>query len=190
LAVLAGLVGFLAGAVLSIFGFTALWWSFPGAWTAATGLTGVPQAILGMDIPQRVIYLQTVDGGQFACLEGECAPAPLAAIMQPCTADSRPAVTALFPLVVNWNASTALGCELSYQSTGRTAFVLIDRQGRAYFAGGPTFLPTDAGVIGVGIVGGLIAAAVVILTAVILLFVRSQSQAKTTAGDPASAVNA
>jgi hypothetical protein len=176
LAALAGLLGFLVGAVITIFGFTALWWNFPGTWTPAVGLTGAPQVVLGMDVPQQVIYLQMADGGRFACRDGECAPASSAAAMQPCTPNSRPAVTSLFPLLVNWNASTALGCELSYLSTGRTVFVLQDRQGRTYFSGGPTFIPTDAGVIIVGILGGMAAAVLAALVAAGLLIARRRRE--------------
>jgi hypothetical protein len=172
LAALAGLTGFLGGAVITVFGFIALWWSFPSAWTPADGLTGAPQAVLGMDVPQQVIYLQMADGGQFACVDGECAPAASAATMQMCTSNARPVVTSLFPLLVNWNTSTALGCELSYLSTGRTVFVLHDRQGRTYFSGGPTFIPTDAGVIIVGLIGGLVAAVLAALIAGGLLIAR------------------
>jgi hypothetical protein len=172
LAALAGLAGFLGGAVITVFGFIALWWSFPAAWTPADGLTGAPQSLLGMDVPQQVVYLQTADGGRFACLDEECTPAPSAVNIQPCSAGSRPAVTSLFPLLVNWNASAVLGCELSYQSTGRTVFVLYDRQGRTYFSGGPTFIPTDAGVIIVGLIGGLVAAMLAALIAGGLLIAR------------------
>jgi hypothetical protein len=172
LAALAGLVGFLAGAVITVFGFIALWWSFPAAWTPAVGLDGTPQSLLGMDVRQQVVYLQMADGGRFACLDGECAPAPSAVNIQPCTAGSRPAVTSLFPLLVNWNARAALGCELSYLSTGRTMFVMHDRQGRTYFSGGPTFIPTDAGVIIVGVIGGLVAAVLAALIVGGLLIAR------------------
>jgi hypothetical protein len=107
-------------------------------------------------------------------------PAPSAVNMQPCSAGSRPTVTSLFPLLVNWNASTVLGCELSYLSTGRTMFVLHDRQGRTYFSGGPTFIPTDAGVIIVGVMGGLAAAVLAALIAGGLLIARRRR--KDTAG--------
>jgi hypothetical protein len=177
LAALAGLAGFLGGAVITVFGFIALWWSFPAAWTPAVGLSGAPQSLLGMDVPQQVVYLQTADGGRFACLDGECAPALSAVNMQPCSAGSRPAVTSLFPLLVNWNASAALGCELSYLSTGHTMFVLHDRQGRTYLSGGPTFIPTDAGVIIVGLIGGLVAAILAALITGGLLIARRRKDA-------------
>jgi hypothetical protein len=99
-------------------------------------------------------------------------PAPSAVNIQPCSAGSRPAVTSLFPLLVNWNANAVLGCELSYLSTGRTVFVLHDRQGRTYFSGGPTFIPTDAGVIIVGLIGGLVAAVLAALITGGLLIAR------------------
>ncbi|HSV86370.1 MAG TPA: hypothetical protein VLH85_07335 [Levilinea sp.] len=82
-----------------------------------------------MELPSSTVALATTPGQVCACPPEGCAPTDLQwlASTQPCSEATRPAVVTLFPLLVSWNIDLAFGCELSYQSTGRTMFVIHDR---------------------------------------------------------------
>ena len=175
--VLLALAGVLVGAALSIYGFIALWWPYPAGWEALAGLNGQPQELLTMRVPDGPFFLKTAAGEVFACEKGaECVPSSADwrgdADTRPCSASTRPWVTSLFPLALNWNARV-LGCEVGYQGTGRNVFVLQAETGKSFATYGVIFLPTDAGVIIVGLLGGLVGAfgggAAGVLAALVLL---------------------
>jgi hypothetical protein len=184
--ILLPIAGFLTGSLLSAAGFIIVWWNWLGEWKSLTGLNEKPEAILAVQLPERVFLLQTVNGSQLACSEEGCAPAAedWSQGLQACSQATQPVVVSTFPVLVSWNIETALGCELSYQSTGRTVFVIYDRQGRSYTSGGPTMIPSDAGVVMVGLLGGIITALLVLLISAVLVLTRSQRKKKEALADP------
>lgn len=158
--ILLALVGLFVGAVLAVFGFVSLWWMYPDGWEVQKGLQGQPQELLALRVPDYAYLLRTADGSLFECRQG--GPCALAGVdwsaeqdARLCTSANRPWVTALLPVALNWNASVVLGCEVDYMSTGRNVFVMQDRAGNVAATYGAVFIPTDAGVIIVGLLGGL-----------------------------------
>ena len=152
--------GFMVGALLTMVGYIALWWEFPGTWQPLTGLSEAPRAVLALRAPENLYLLQTARGALFTCDQGSCVPANAdwGSEALACDNTTRPAVVSFFPVILSRDIQVALGCERGYQSTGRTVYIVYDRHGTAYYSGGSTMIPTDAGVIIVGFLGGLVGA--------------------------------
>lgn len=170
------LIGLVAGAFLFVYGFVSLWWPFPSGWEVLVGLNGQPQELVAMRVPEGSFLIRMADGQLFECEKGtSCAPARFdwsgEQDVRACSAGTRPWATGLFPPVLNWNTRAMLGCEVSYMDIGRNVFVLQDGSGASYATYGAVFLPTDAGVIIIGLLGGLVGAFLAGMLGVVLALV-------------------
>lgn len=174
------MASFVIGGLLSMAGYIALWWEFPRSWEPLTGLNSAPQDLLALQAPGGTFLLRTESGQLFTCREGHCDPQSMDWSPEAVTCDetTRPMVVSLFPVILSRDIQVALGCESGYQDMGSTIYVVYDRQGAAYWSGGLTMIPTDAGVVIVGILGGLVSvvlALVAVGIAGVILALRKRS---------------
>ena len=182
-----GLITFLcaaAGAILigfiALCGFVALWYAFPGDWKSLSGLPDAPRDILALETPGDRFLVRTAGGQLFTCMDQTCAPADQdwSTPAVRCDESNRPVITSFLPTIVNTKIKNTLGCERSYLDTGHSVFIAVDDQGAIYQTGGANLLPVDASILGVGLVGGLIAFLAILfigtVTSIVLLIMNRQ----------------
>jgi hypothetical protein len=148
--------GFIIGFLLAGAGFIALWWDFPGDWQPLQGLPDAPQQILALKAEEAVYLLRIANNSLYTCREQTCTPEQTdwSTPDTHCDASTRPGVVSLLPLLVARGMQTALACERAYTDIARTVYV-IDLAGKGnYMSSGVSLIPTDAGVIGVALLGG------------------------------------
>jgi hypothetical protein len=169
--------GFVLGFILLGAGFISLWWGFPGDWQPLEGVTEAPQQILALRAEEAIYLLRIANGALYTCHEQFCT-SELTDWSTPdtrCDVSHRPATTSLLPVFAARGIRVVLACERSYTDIGRTIFV-IQIAGRGnYMSGGVSLIPTDAGVIGVALLGGLVGMMVSLLVCGIVFLVRRAS---------------
>lgn len=167
-------VGLAAGALVFVYGFVALVWEFPRTWQPLSGLPDTPRQLLALRPSDQSILLRTDSGQLVTCLGQACttAAADWSTPDSRCEASDQPASVALFPLLLFRNFHVVLACEQDYQSTLRTVYVVAVPEAGAWRTGGPGIIPTDAAVIGVGLLGGLIGLVAALLVGGLIIAAR------------------
>jgi hypothetical protein len=167
-------IGSLVGFILAGSGFIALWWSFPGDWQQLKGLDGAPHELLALDAQHTTYLLRMVDGTLFTCQELSCAPEQTDWSDQNnrCDESTRPATAGLLPVIAVRDAQGVLACERSYTDIARTVYVTEVTGKGIYMSSGVSLIPTDAGVIGVGLVGGVCGFGLVVSSGLVFLVIR------------------
>jgi hypothetical protein len=170
--------GFVVGFKLVGAGFISLWWGFPGDWQPLQGVLGAPQQILALKAEEAIYLLRTSNSALYTCHEQDCTPEQTdwSTSATHCDASNRPATTDLLPVFVARGMRVALACERSYTDIARTVYVIqIDGKG-SFMSTGLSLIPTDAGVVGMGLLGGLAGMAVSLLAGGIIFLVHRGSQ--------------
>ena len=163
-----GLAGLVLGFVLAAYGSISLLWSFPSAWEPLSGLSGAPGELLALDAENDRVLVRSADGQLFTCQGATCAPAESDwSASYPCDASTRPAVTKLFPYILSWEIRSVMACERSYTDIARTTSLAYTGKG-TWRSTGVNLLPTDASIVGVGLVGGLIGLTAGFFTGVVI----------------------
>ncbi len=155
-AMLVAAAGFILGFILAGAGFIRLWWGYPGDWQPLLGLPERPQQLLALKAEEAIYLLRAANGELYTCHEQSC-DRELTDWSTPdtrCDASTRPATTGLLPVFAAWGMRVALACERSYTDIARTVYVIELAGKGAYMSSGVSLIPTDAGVIGVGLLGG------------------------------------
>jgi len=170
--------GFILGFILAGAGFIALWWSFPGDWQPLVGVDTSPQELLALDAEKTTYLLRIADGTLLTCLENTCAPEQTdwSTADTRCNDSTRPTTASWLPVLAVRGARTILACERSYTDVGRTVYVAEISGKGTYMSSGVSLIPTDAGVIGVGIAGGVVGSGLVILTGMVIWIGRKVSR--------------
>jgi hypothetical protein len=147
--------GFVTGFIVLACASVALLWSFPDSWEPLTGLPDAPQALLALDAKADTILIRTIKGKLFTCKEQTCqAAASDWSATEPCDASTRPGVTLLFPYVLSTKIRSVWACERPYTDILRTVSVADTSQG-VWVSSGVNLLPTDATLVGIGLIGGV-----------------------------------
>ena len=177
--------GFVLGFVLLGAGFISLWWGFPGDWQSLEGVTEAPQQILALKADEAVYLLRIANGALYTCHAQSCIPEQTdwSTPDTRCDASHRPATTSLLPIFATRGMRVALACERSYTDIGRTVFVIQLAGKGNYMSNGVSLLPTDAGVIGVALLGGLAGMLVSLLVGGIIFLVRRASHRRLAAAE-------
>ena len=172
LAILA--IGSMVGFVLAGSGFIALWWGFPGDWQLLKGLDGAPHELLALDAEHTTYLLRMVDGTLFTCQEFSCSPEQTDWSNQNnhCDDSTRPSTAALLPVIAVRGAQGVLACERSYTDIARTVYVTEVTGKGIYMSSGVSLIPTDAGVIGMGLVGAVCGFGLVVSIGLVFLVIR------------------
>lgn len=183
--------GLLVFALLAMVGFIQLWYSFPDSWERLAGLAERPVEIVAMQVPEDVLLVRSASGQLYTCREQACAPAEAnwSTPELSCAGATRPGLVSAFPVVLSGDIRVSLGCEKSHLDTGRTRFLVETRGGEHFVTGGPSLVPADAAVIGVGLTGGAIGFVSGLLVGGILFLVRG-ARARRAAGTGAAGARA
>ena len=153
---LVALVGFILGFIMAGASFIWLWWGYPGDWQPLQGLPDAPQAILALNAEDAIFLLRIADGTLYTCHEADCAPeqADWTTPATRCDASTRPATTSMLPIFAFRGMRVVLACERSYTDIARTVYVAELASKGIFMSTGVSLIPTDAGVVGVGLLGG------------------------------------
>jgi hypothetical protein len=173
-ALLVALTGFVLGFLLAGAVFISLWWGFPGEWQPLQGLPEAAQQILALNAEEAVYLLRTTDGKLYTCHDQTCSPerTDWSTPDTRCDATNRPATARLLPIFAARGMRGVLACERAYTDIARTVYV-VELAGKGnYMSSGVSLIPTDAGVIGVGLLGGLAGLVFALLAGGIALLAR------------------
>jgi hypothetical protein len=173
-AVVVAITGFVAGSFLFTLGFYSLWWSFPSSWQPLSDLPEAPQQLLALKAEEAIYLLRTANGALYTCHAASCASEHIdwSTPNTRCDDSTRPGSISLFPYLVSRAIQVNLACERSYQDIGRTVYVVSTSSGVTWYSTGLSLLPTDAGVVGMGLLGGLGGMALSLLAGGIIFLVR------------------
>jgi hypothetical protein len=180
---LVAFAGFIIGFLLAGAVFISLWWGFPGDWQPLQGLSEAAQSILALNAEETIYLLRIANGSLYTCHEQTCTPEQTdwSTPDTRCDASNRPATAGLLPIFAARGMRGVLACERAYTDIARTVYV-IELAGKGnYMSSGVSLIPTDAGVIGVGLLGGLAGMVFGLLAGGVALLVR-RSRKKRLAG--------
>jgi hypothetical protein len=173
-ALLVALTGFVLGFALAGAGFVRLWWGFPGDWQPLQGLPEPAQQILALNAEQTTYLLRIANGSLYTCHEQACTPerTDWSTPDTRCDASNRPATAGWLPIFAARGMRGVLACERAYTDIARTVYV-VELPGKGnYMSSGVSLIPTDAGVIGVALLGGFAGLVFCLLAGGIALLVR------------------
>ncbi len=165
------LIGSVAGALVGVYAFVGLVWEFPRTWLPLSGLPDSPRQLLALRPVDQAILVRAEGGQLFTCLGQTCSAAESdwGAPDSRCTPADQPASVSLFPLLLGRNFRVVLACEQEYQSTMRSVYLVEAPNEGVWRTGGPGLLPTDAAVIGAGLLGGLLGLAAALLVGAVIV---------------------